>query len=85
LQRSILSLACDVMFCQAQMRVRRVIEECEEALVGDLDEGMEEWGEKVDLGPLVEAWPTTRPDVGKVLETVEQLRRVTYELLEVLE
>ncbi|KAF2689616.1 hypothetical protein K458DRAFT_427746 [Lentithecium fluviatile CBS 122367] len=66
-ERSILLLACHVLFCQSQARIRMMMREYEERR-GDEKEGRTgQERERVDLEPLVREWPTGGLELGELV------------------
>ncbi|KAF1949200.1 hypothetical protein CC80DRAFT_540449 [Byssothecium circinans] len=72
MEQSILMLACQVLFCQSQARIQRMMEEFE-------GEGGGERGKKVDLEAWVREWPVGMPcleEVGRRAAEVGRSARV---------
>lgn len=72
-QKSILLLACQVMFCQSRVRIDQMMKDFEEGRLGEADG---EWQrERVDLGPLVRDWPSKVPSLGELMLQAKELER----------
>lgn len=76
LSKSILLLACQVLFCQSQVSICRMLREFDEVVDEGDGERAEAWmedRERVDLEPLVSAWPARVPGLKEVVRQAREL------------